>query len=146
MLREEFERLTGIYPDMWLYDEINKIYNASELDKDVWCKKYKTNTDGMADGIARRVSERQWKASAEINKLGMRIALLEGNVAERNGIIEKLNEELKVARQELGKRIDQTKKDTADHASEIAKMEQKLEEKDLEILTLKAKLYDLMTK
>lgn len=146
MLQEEFEKLTRIYPDMWLYDEINKSYNASNLDKDVWCKNYKANKDGMAEGIAKRTSERQWKVDAENKKLGMRIALLEAEIANRNETINYLREAAHNDKEEANKRIVQLNNVNTDRVKEIAELNEKLEAKDLEIMRLKAKLYDLMVK
>lgn len=53
MNREEFEERTGFYPDERLYRIIEKHYMEYDLDKDQFCKKYKTNEDNLAWKIQR---------------------------------------------------------------------------------------------
>ena len=53
MMIQEFEALTGFYPDSLLFDIINKRYSEQNEDKATFCKAYKKNKDGLAEGIQR---------------------------------------------------------------------------------------------
>lgn len=72
MLIEEFEKRTGIFPTADLYRAIEARYNATDMDKDDFCKLYKKNVDGMAEAIARDTSmealKKEREAQAEIQK------------------------------------------------------------------------------
>lgn len=65
MLREEFEKRTGIYPTSELYRIIEKHYNATDIDKDEFCKAYKKNQDGLAEKIQREADTEIWKAQRQ---------------------------------------------------------------------------------
>lgn len=47
----EFEALTGIYPDQELYALIEEEYMQSEFQKDEWCERYRNNVDGLAEKV-----------------------------------------------------------------------------------------------
>lgn len=66
MLIEEFEKRTGIFPTVELYRAIEARYNATDMDKDDFCKLYKKNTDGMAEAIARDASMEALKKEREM--------------------------------------------------------------------------------
>ena len=51
MLIDEFEALTGIYPDQELYALIEEEYMQSEFQKDEWCERYRNNVDGLAEKV-----------------------------------------------------------------------------------------------
>ena len=51
MLIDEFEALTGIYPDQELYALIEEEYMRSEVQKDEWCERYRNNVDGLAEKV-----------------------------------------------------------------------------------------------
>lgn len=51
MMREEFEKLTGIYPDALLYKAIEKAYMESDQDKQIFCADYKANKDALAERV-----------------------------------------------------------------------------------------------
>lgn len=65
MLMEEFEQRTGIYPTQDLYEEIERRYNATDMDKDEFCKMYKENADGLAEEIQRDATMRKLKEKGE---------------------------------------------------------------------------------
>ena len=48
MMREEFEKLSGIYPTDALYKEIEREYMEFDGDKVAFVKAFKKNKDGMA--------------------------------------------------------------------------------------------------
>ena len=68
MLLEEFEQRTGFFPPIGLYEEIEKRYSAESIDKDEFCKRYKENTDGLAESIQREVTLKEIKKDQEIRK------------------------------------------------------------------------------
>lgn len=53
MMREEFEKLTGFYPTLSMYEVIEARYLAAAEDKTAFCKAFVKNTDGLADSIQR---------------------------------------------------------------------------------------------
>lgn len=55
MMREEFEKRTGIYVTIKMYEEIERIYMDSNADKDTFCKEYKSNKNGIAESIQMQV-------------------------------------------------------------------------------------------
>ena len=62
MLQTEFIQRTQIWVTEELFNELNKQYVASPLDKDAWCKQYKRKheldiTKAMADEIMRLRAE-----------------------------------------------------------------------------------------
>lgn len=64
MMLQEFEAMTGIYPDAILYAEIELAYYGFKGSKGDFCKAYKANTDGLAERIqyaanSTRETERQ---------------------------------------------------------------------------------------
>ena len=56
MMREEFERMTGIYVTSDLYRMIEAVYYGFNGDKQAFCKAYKENQDGLASTIQRAVN------------------------------------------------------------------------------------------
>lgn len=68
MLLEEFEQRTGFFPPIGLYEEIEKRYSAESIDKDEFCKRYKENTDGLAESIQNEVTLKEVKKDQEIRK------------------------------------------------------------------------------
>ena len=68
MTREEFEKLTGFYPDAELYAQIEAAYMDFNGDKAEFCKAYKKNEGGMAERIQYTVSMAQIKAQSEATK------------------------------------------------------------------------------
>lgn len=92
MQREEFEKLTGIYPSYDLYHAIENEYMAIQdgalWDKEVFCKAYKKNADGLARKIqnaanvamlaetANNANERR-RLSEEIKKLEKKVQALQ---------------------------------------------------------------------
>ena len=60
MMQEEFERLTGHYPGIREYGEIEKQYMAMDLDKQEFCRRWKENADGIQE-IQRAVNATWFK-------------------------------------------------------------------------------------
>lgn len=95
MLREEFEKRTGIYPTSRLYQIIENHYNATDIDKDEFCKLYKNNIDGLAEKIQMEADETAWKADhkqeAENHK---KIETKEAEIRDLKRLVETLSERL----------------------------------------------------
>lgn len=68
MMLQEFESRTGFYPSQDLYSFIEEAYLESNLDKDAFCKAYKQNENGMAEGIAQKASITKIIASDKAEK------------------------------------------------------------------------------
>lgn len=68
MMLHEFESRTGFYPSSDLYSLIEKAYMESNLDKDAFCKAYKTNADGLAEKIQRAANTQSWKEHDAISQ------------------------------------------------------------------------------
>lgn len=86
MLITEFEALTGFYPDIALWDEINRVYENSKLDKHEWCKAYTENREGMANVIARLTDKKAYRwgdgLEEELRKANTEISLLRGKLED----------------------------------------------------------------
>lgn len=84
MMREEFEKLTGIYPTVELYAQIEAVYTDFTGDKVAFCKAYKENKDGLAEKIQRTVDmeqiKAQRKAAEEVETTEKRIKELESQL------------------------------------------------------------------
>jgi hypothetical protein len=65
MMLSEFQTLTGIFPCWLHWEEINRTYNESKMDKHDWCDAYVENRDGIASAIAGRADERLMQISME---------------------------------------------------------------------------------
>lgn len=87
MMLTEFERLTGIYPTMILWEVIEQEYGKSELPKQEWCKSFAENKDGMAERIARA-------ADAEAFSRSIKLQTNLGKEQEKNTALESRIEEL----------------------------------------------------
>lgn len=68
MMREEFEKLTGIYPTAELYAQIEAAYMDYTGDKIAFCKAYKKNEGGLAEQIQRTADMAKAKAQQEAAK------------------------------------------------------------------------------
>ena len=66
MMIEEFEKRTGIFPDMETYRVIEAYYCEFDGDKDAFCKAFKANKNGLAEQIQREVNSCRWKAEREV--------------------------------------------------------------------------------
>ena len=66
MTIKEFEIMTDIYPSWTLWEEINRTYNESELDKQIWCAAYKANEGGLAERIQSACDVRLGKSEAKL--------------------------------------------------------------------------------
>lgn len=68
MMREEFEQRTGIFVTSKLYEVIERRYMDSNLDKDAFCKQYKSNKDGMAESIQSEAIKEIWAKEEQAEK------------------------------------------------------------------------------
>lgn len=57
-MREEFEKLTGIYPTARMYRCIEDAYMDFDGDKIAFCKAYKENQNGLAESIRNAVNNK----------------------------------------------------------------------------------------
>ena len=64
----EFEALTGIYPDQELYALIEEEYMQSEYQKDEWCQRYRDNVDGLAEKVQLAAEHARAKRDKEIEE------------------------------------------------------------------------------
>ena len=65
MMREEFERMTGIYVTSNLYLEIEKAYYDFNGDKTAFCKAYRENQDGLAEKVQKAVNMENMKQTQD---------------------------------------------------------------------------------
>ena len=68
MMQNEFEALTGIYPDADLYEEIEEAYIEMDVDKATFCARYKANEDGLAQKIQSRMNYKRFEERASTEK------------------------------------------------------------------------------
>lgn len=65
MLQSEFENLTGIFPDVLLYEAAEHEYNTGDWEsKAEFCNAYKFNEDGLAEKI-QRIANNRWFRTEE---------------------------------------------------------------------------------
>lgn len=69
MLKKEFERLTGIYPDSVLYAEIEHFYYQFKGDKEDFCFAYKNNMGGLAELVQKKANESLYKRTRELEQV-----------------------------------------------------------------------------
>lgn len=62
MMINEFEALTGFFPNDSLYRHIEQAYTESHLPKEEFCSNYAANKDGLAESIARAADLAAYKA------------------------------------------------------------------------------------
>lgn len=91
MLKEEFEKRTGIYPSERMYRVIEQHYNDFDEDKDQFCAAYLKNNDNLAVKI-------QMDADLQDIHVAKEMELAKGNYEKQ---IEKLNEALAQVRHKL---------------------------------------------
>ncbi len=97
MLQSEFETLTGIYPDVLLYEAAEHEYNTGDYaSKAEFCDCFKADEDALAHKIQRVANERWFKAEERIGKL----------TAENNRL-EDENENLRNEIAALSDRVDE---------------------------------------
>ena len=70
MMQSEFETLTGIYPDVLLYEAVEHEYITGDFkNKEKFCDCFKANEDGLATKCQRIANERWFKTEERIGKL-----------------------------------------------------------------------------
>ena len=94
MMIEEFEKLTGIYPTVELYEAIEAEYTKGDYEsKEAFCKAYKENSNNfMAERIQHNANAAAWKAASEKSKT---IADLNNEIDELGAQIRDLEEKLR---------------------------------------------------
>lgn len=96
MLKEEFEKRTGIYPSEKMYCVIEKHYNNFDGDKDEFCAAYLKNRDNLAVKIQMDADLQDIHAAKEMEQV-------KGDYEDQ---ITKLNEALAQVRQKLDKELE----------------------------------------
>lgn len=95
MLREEFEKRTGFYPTSKLYEIIEKYYNATDIDKDEFCKLYKKNVDGLAEKIQMEADKVSWMEKHEQERESHKaIEAKEAEIRDLKRLVQTLSEKL----------------------------------------------------
>lgn len=104
MLQSEFETMTGIYPDVLLYEAAEHEYNTGDFaSKAEFCDCFKADEDGLATKCQRIANERWFKAEERIGKL----------TAENNRL-EDENENLRNEIAALSDRVDELSDDVGE--------------------------------
>lgn len=120
MLQQEFEDLTGTYPDRILYDVIEREYERQdENGHDVWddkaqfCHAYKFNEDGLASRLQAAANEAIWQMEERhrkaLNESGERVRKLYEQNARLEAEVEALHAKLEAAtehEQDLRAKLD----------------------------------------
>lgn len=97
MLQSEFETLTGIYPDVLLYEAAEHEYNTGDFaSKAEFCDCFKADEDGIAQKCRNAANER-WIAEEE----------LIGKLRAENNRLEDENENLRNEIAALSDRVDE---------------------------------------
>jgi hypothetical protein len=91
MLREEFEKRTGIYPPQNLYNKIEETYMDYSDDKDSFCNAYAKNINGLAEKIQQESNTTELKLKADISRM---VDEYKGKIQNLKSEIEKIKEEL----------------------------------------------------
>ena len=140
MLKSEFTELTKQYVTESHYAEIEKRYYESNVDKATFCKWFKANKNGMAEGAARDAGVNEAIAHDKAIKEWQ----TKYNDLNRN--YDKMYEKLGNRAKELSEaNVALTEKLNAEY-EKVAQAEAAIKAKEQEIIELKAKLYDLMNK
>lgn len=101
MLQGEFETLTGIFPDVLLYEEAEKEYNNGDwASKAEFCDCFKADEDGIATKVQKAANERWFGLTDQRDRL----------IAE-NDRLQKENENLSIEIMKLGEHVDELQKE-----------------------------------
>ncbi len=80
MMMQEFEQRTGFFPTAAMYEVIEKAYAEFDGDKDLFCTRYKKNTDGFAERIQQMANleaiSREWVMARDLSSQNTEIARL----------------------------------------------------------------------
>lgn len=93
MLKEEFEKRTGIYPSERMYRVIEQHYNDFDEDKDQFCAAYLKNNDNLAVKIQMDADLQDIHAAKEMEQIK---ESYKEQIAELNRTLEKVRHELDV--------------------------------------------------
>lgn len=86
MMREEFEKLTGHFPGILEYREIEKQYMAMDVEKQEFCRRWKENADGLQEKIQRAINDAWYK---EYTEHGKEVVRLEKQVEDLKAQLDK---------------------------------------------------------
>lgn len=68
MMKAEFEKLTGHYPGIREYHEIEKRYMDMDVDKQEFCRRWKENEEGLQEKIQSAIDSAWYKEFTEREK------------------------------------------------------------------------------
>lgn len=91
MLREEFEKLTGIYPSALAYEEIEKAYMASEKDKEEFCREYKENVKFLQETVRDAINLKVWDTKKYANAYPIAVAEKDALIAENKQLKKRIH-------------------------------------------------------
>lgn len=92
MMKNEFEKLTGIYPTAGMYKAIEAAYMDFDGDKQAFCAAYKKNKDGIAEKIQNDAMQAE---ASEAQELEQHIKSLKRDIQIQQAQIARLEEKLK---------------------------------------------------
>jgi len=141
MMQSEFTELTKIYVTSSQYAEIEKRYMEMNISKQEFCKLYKANKDGIQEGCAREASMNEWKKEMNAEKEAKE---WQRKFDREQETLRNRNKDLSNANEEKAERIRQWQMSYNKEAERANKAEEKVEALEHEVMTLKAKLYDMM--
>ena len=100
MLQGEFETLTGILPDVLLYEAAEHEYNTGDwASKAEFCDCFKADEDGIATRCQKIANERWFGMEEQVGKL-----------RAENDRLQKENENLSIEIMKLGEHVDELQK------------------------------------
>lgn len=91
MMKNEFEKLTGIYPTAGIYKAIEAAYMDFDGDKKAFCEAYKQNENGIAQKIQRNGMLNEARKTAELES---HIKSLKKDIQIQQSQIARLEEKL----------------------------------------------------
>lgn len=111
MLQGEFETLTGIYPDVLLYEAAEQEYNNGDwASKAEFCECYKADEDGIATKC-QKIANEQWLKKCElVGEQAAKITALADaceKLRAENSSLEDENENLRTELSGLTKRVNE---------------------------------------
>jgi hypothetical protein len=95
MMQSEFETLTGIYPDVLLYEAAEQEYNNGDwASKAEFCDCFKADEDGLATKCQRIANERWFGMEEQVGKLRAENENLRNEIAALSDRVDELNDEI----------------------------------------------------
>ena len=94
MMLSDFENLTNIFPDICLYEVVEREYeNGGWTSKAEFCNAYKFDEDGLAQKIQRAANERLWQQEERETQLLKECAALREQLAAAETQAERFTDE-----------------------------------------------------